>query len=188
MKISNWKILERDFVENEMYDNYKAHQIISNIFNESVQFDVSYKNMMVEILIYSNNEIKNIPTFGQIISKDFNPSFQKTNYKIKVNANIVKSVKQDDKCKKIPLTSEIDVLEYFNERSEKFGITINSLISSGSKTKTFFKNSSKITATSSDLTISCNVFNEELFKNMVFTGIGSQRKFGYGLVKVFKTP
>lgn len=188
MNISIWKIFKKDFIKNGMFDNYTTHQIISKIFNESVQFDIQDKNLFVDILVYSQNEIAEQPSFGEIKSKEFNPIFETGSYKLEVNANLIKNVQKEDKCKKIPLVSERDIYHYFQSRQEEFGFTVTDIQASGTKNHIFFKQDSKITTTSNNLTIFCTVDDPDKFKSTVFSGIGSQKKFGFGLIKVYKTP
>lgn len=186
MNISIWKISKKDFIKNGMFDNYKTHQLVSKIFDESVQFDIQNKESGVEVLIYSKNQISQQPIFGVIKTKSFEPVFETMSYKLEVNANIVKSIWDGKKCKKIPLISEKDIFHYFQARQEEFGFSVTNIQSSGSSNHIFFKNDSKITTTTNRLTIMCDVFCSEKFKQTVFSGIGSQKKFGFGLVKVYK--
>lgn len=186
MNISIWKIAKKDFIKKGMFDNYKAHQLVSKIFDESVQFDIQNKESVVDILIYSNNNITQQPTFGTIKTKSFEPVFETTTYKLEVNANIVKSIWDGKKCKKIPLISEKDVFHYFQARQEEFGFSVTNIQSAGSSNHIFFKNDSKITTTANKLSILCDVLCPEKFKQTVFSGIGSQKKFGFGLIKVYK--
>lgn len=187
MNISIWKIAKKDFIKNGMFDNYKAHQLVSKIFDESVQFDIQSKESFVDILIYSKNQISQQPNFGVLKSKPFEPSFETTSYKLEVNANVVKNIWDGKKCKKIPLISEKDIFHYFQARLDEFGFSVTNIQSAGSSNHIFFKNDSKITTTVNRLTIMCDVISPEKFKQTVFSGIGSQKKFGFGLVKVYKT-
>lgn len=188
MNISIWKISKKDFIKNGMFDNYTTHQIVSKLFDESVQFDIQDKNVTVDILIYSQNEITEQPSFGELKSKEFNPSFENGSYKIEVTANLIRNLWDGKKSKKVPLISEKDVYHYFQARQEEYGFTVSEIHSSGTMNHIFFKNDSKITTTSNKLTIYCTVNNPDNFKNTMFSGIGSQKKFGFGLVKVYKNP
>lgn len=188
MNISIWKIDKKDFIKNGMFDNYTSHQIISKIFNEPVQFDIQHKDTVIDVLIYSKNIITNHPSFGTIKSKEFNPNFENGNYKLEVTANLIRNLWDGKKSKKVPLISEKDIYHYFQSRSEEFGFTVTNIQSSGTINHIFFKNDLKITTSSNKLTVYCTVNNPNNFKSTIFSGIGSQKKFGFGLVKVYKTP
>lgn len=187
MNISSWRMSIKEFVENKFYNNYFLHQFVCNIFDESVQFDVSNISNSYSIIIYSNNDAKNIPVFGTFRTKEFKFEPYNKKYILDINGNFVKSVIQNNKTKKIPLIKQSDILEYFQKRSEQYGFVVNSLIIKNSKSHKFFKKGKKISTVSNHVSVECDVFNSDKFKDTVFSGIGSQKKFGFGLVKVYET-
>lgn len=170
-----------DFVYTNLHNNYILHQFISNIFNESVVFDVEYKNV-VEILTFSKTRPSNIPQNVCVKTKEIN-GVSKGMYKISTKTNIVKHVKE----KKYPLVHENDVREYFNVRKELFGFDVTSLSRKGSAQKiSFKKKNNEIFCVYQNLEIVVNVFDENAFYNTILSGIGSQKKFGFGLLKFLK--
>ena len=188
MYISIWTIPENDFVCNSLYDNYVLHQEANNIFDEQVQFNVTYKQNIAEVLIYSKKQIIITPKFGKIKIKEFNPTFSPGTYRIDVCANIVRNVFVNGKTKDIPLIKEEDISDWFNKRADSFGVVVNTVVIKGNESYRFRqkKNNNQITAVVNNVSVICQLKNEENFKNMVFNGIGAQKKFGFGLVKVFK--
>lgn len=170
-----------DFISNNLHNNYNLHQFISNIFNESVVFDLEYKNV-AEILVFSRNEPDNIPSNISIKTKEIKTV---TNgiYKISTKTNIVKHTKE----KKYPLIHENDVREYFNLRRESFGFDVLNLSRKGSTQKiSFKKKNNEIFCVYQNLEMIVNVFDENSFYNTILSGIGSQKKFGFGLLKFLK--
>lgn len=181
MFLSKITMKMEDFITNNLHNNYVLHQFISKIFDESAVFDVEYKNI-VEILTFSRNSPNNIPSSICIKTKEIN-NITKGIYKISTKANIVKHTNK----KKCPLIHETDLREYFNSRRDRLGFDVLLLSRKGSAQKiSFNKKNNEIFCVYQNLEMTVNVFDENAFCESIISGIGSQKKFGFGLLKFLK--
>ena len=188
MKLTLIQIPKKEFISRKLFNNYILHQFICNIFDESVQFEATDKNNVVDILAYSENEPKQIPEYINIKSKDFSPIFSTEEiYNINVNGNFVKNVSENGKNKKIPLIGEIQLKEYFKKNSEKFGIDVIELNVINTSKHIFKKNDNQTIHTlANNIKMKVRITNVDIFQNTLKTGIGNQKKFGFGLIKITK--
>jgi CRISPR-associated protein Cas6/Cse3/CasE subtype I-E len=170
-------------------NNYLIHQELCNIFAESgVTFSVNNNNKNVSIIAISNNEVKNSPKYGKIITKEYNiDNLSIGEYKIMVDLNAVKQIRISGKsnCKKVPVVGD-DVSNWLNNRSSSWGIEITNMEIGVTHHNLFYKKNHKIYCDWHSVTFICKVVDIDLFKQMVINGIGSQKSFGFGMIKLFK--
>lgn len=190
MFISQWILTQKEYSEINGYDNYNIHKEVCSIFDDGVKFDLSInENGNAVIIIQSSTEPKSEPLFGQFRTKEVNNTYKVgTNVRVLVNLNAVKQVQIEGKknSKKIPVVGEENVKSWIKSREEQFGIIVNSVNVGNTQHDWCKKNNSEIKCSWHKVEIFCTVTNELNFNKIVLEGIGSQRSFGYGMIKVFK--
>lgn len=191
MILSKWTLTAKEFAIESNYNNYLIHQKICRMFNETtVLFDVNIDTLgNANIYIQSINELMRSPLYGEINSKSINMDIiTESTYHIKVKLNCIKQIKIEGKKnnKKIPIIGSDNVTKWLHDKQSKFGIMITDVNVSQTYHTDATKCNNIITCAWHDVSFDCSVVNLPLFKEMMINGIGSQKSFGYGMIKIFK--
>ena len=189
MILSKWVLTPNDYFSLCGDNRYKMHQAVCDIFDEaSVKFDITAHKGNYVIITQSTKNVTKNPLTGSIVSKEIPiKNFISGVYRLTVNLNAVIQVKREGKknYSKVAVTAD-KVNEWIQSRENRWGIECNNIRVNPTQTQISVKNGNKITCKSHLVIIDCNVIDPELFQSMITSGIGSQRSFGYGLVKSIK--
>lgn len=193
MYLSKWTLSGSDFFELTDGNHYKVHQKICRIFNESsVKFDIGFNNGWFNIITQSSGNIIEHPSHGNIVSKLVPiENFTVGKYRVIVNLNAVRQITSVNektgkkKRTKIPLVGS-EINQWVDARASYWGFTCTDILVNPTKTQVAYKNNNHIKCKSHIVTFTCDVTDQTLFQEMILNGIGSQKSFGYGLVKAFK--
>lgn len=189
MYLSKWTMTAEEYSMNFMFNRYIVHQYVCDIFDEpSVKFQLSMDKGHVNILIQSVTSSKKLPSFGKILSKPIDINlFTTGTYRIEVDLNSIRQISIEDRkrSKKIPVVGN-DVIQWVNDRASRWGIECVEVIVNPTKTDVITKGSNRINCRWHKITIVANVMDVNLFHEMILKGIGSQRAFGFGMVKAIK--
>ena len=177
-----------EYAQHLRFNRYLIHQFICDVFDEpSVKFQVSTGNEVV-ILIQSNSPVKKYPSVGVLLSKEIDINvFTLGTYRISVDLNAVRQIKIDGKknSKKIPVVGN-DVVDWIQNRSDVWGIRVNDIVVHPTQNERSVKGSTNIDCRWHKVQLTANVVDVDKFHKMILNGIGSQKSFGYGMIKAIK--
>lgn len=180
--LTQWTLTGREFAIIDGWNNYKLHQIISNIFDESCQFEVNTKDGDVRILIKSKSDIKLPLKIGNFSSKNVKIHLFANNvYKIKTKLNATKEIKNV----RVPLVGYDQISQWVLRKSEDLGMVVESVYVGNTQRDHIIKNETKIPCVWHDVEITGILKNVDNLKKIIEDGLGKQRKFGYGFAKIY---
>ena len=190
MFLTKWTLCKDEILEYKLYDDYKVHQIIYSLFpsetKRSFLYSVLSQNYNSLVVLIQSRIEPATPTYGCIEIKSIPENFYNGNYylfQVKFSP-VVQSLDGKDK----PIKTEEELNNWLKTRQEGWGIEIDygKILKVGEGTVVMKQkgNSKHVTISYVELTGLLTVNDKNKFLEMVISGIGRSKGFGFGLLQL----